>query len=84
LSGCVAASYALAPSIGLNWRQGILIGLVGGVLGQYGDLLESAIKRVFDAKDSGWIMPGHGGLLDRLDSILLPALPIAALILFYR
>lgn len=84
LGGCVAASCALAPSIGLNWRQGIFVGLVGGVLGQYGDLLESAIKRVFNAKDSGWIMPGHGGLLDRLDSILLPALPIAALILFYR
>lgn len=84
LAGCVAASCALAPAIGLNWRQGLLIGIVGGVLGQYGDLFESSVKRVFDAKDSGWIMPGHGGLLDRLDSVLLPALPIAALILFYR
>lgn len=84
LIGCTLAACALAPAIGLTWRQGLLIGLVGGILGQYGDLFESSVKRYFDAKDSGWIMPGHGGLLDRLDSLLLPALPIAALILFYR
>lgn len=84
LLGCLCASLALCSSIGLNWKQGLLIGLVGGILGQLGDLFESNIKRIFDAKDSGWLLPGHGGLLDRIDSLLLPALPIAALILFYR
>lgn len=48
-------------------------GLLGGILGQLGDFFESLIKRVSDVKDSGSIMPGHGGVLDRLDGVLLAA-----------
>lgn len=51
----------------------IICGLFGGVFGQIGDLFESLIKRVSGVKDSGTIMPGHGGLLDRLDGVLFAA-----------
>jgi phosphatidate cytidylyltransferase len=51
------------------WWLGVLFSAVLGLAGQSGDLLESAIKRVFRVKDSGDIIPGHGGLMDRLDSV---------------
>jgi len=45
-------------------------GLIAGLIGPVGDLAESAIKRRMGVKDSGWIIPGHGGALDRVDSLL--------------
>lgn len=57
----------------LGVAHSIIIGLIAGGLGQLGDLAESAIKRYFKIKDSGKFMPGHGGVLDRFDSILFAA-----------
>jgi phosphatidate cytidylyltransferase len=57
---------------GRPWLELLVLGVIVSALGQIGDLCESALKRAFTVKDSGWIVPGHGGILDRLDSLVLP------------
>jgi phosphatidate cytidylyltransferase len=67
----VSFSQIYLPQLGLGWA--ILIGLTSGVAGQMGDFFESLMKRVVNVKDSGSIMPGHGGILDRIDGVLFAA-----------
>jgi phosphatidate cytidylyltransferase len=67
--------------LGISPWLGALEGLLVGVVAQAGDLAESALKRQGGAKDSSKLIPGHGGLLDRLDSLILVA---PAVYCFYR
>jgi len=60
----------------LGYGEGVLLGLLLGCGGQVGDLFESLLKRACEVKDSGTLIPGHGGLLDRLDSLLF-AFPVS-------
>jgi phosphatidate cytidylyltransferase len=59
----------------IAWWNVVLMAVVANVAGQFGDLAESAMKRGADVKDSGNLLPGHGGVLDRVDSSLF-ALPV--------
>lgn len=74
---CVASSVAIGALLHVPWAPCVLVGASAGFLGQLGDLAQSALKRVAGIKDSGAALPGHGGILDRLDSFLLSAVPSA-------
>lgn len=66
--GAVLASVWYLPPLPLG--EGIALALVAGTLGQVGDLGESLLKRATGVKDSGAVLPGHGGLLDRVDALM--------------
>ncbi|MEZ4695836.1 MAG: phosphatidate cytidylyltransferase [Rhodothermales bacterium] len=54
-----------------SWQQLVIVAFIAGGVGQLGDIFESKLKRAADVKDSGAILPGHGGMLDRLDAVIV-------------
>lgn len=82
---CIAAAFAFGNMItgfqAAAWKY-IPLGCIVGCIGTLGDLVESMFKRYVGVKDSGKLMPGHGGLLDRIDSFVM-VIPFAACYLFF-
>ena len=76
--GCIVFRQLFFPSLPV--LHTVIMGLVGGIMGQLGDLSESALKRAAGVKDSGMLLPGHGGILDRLDCLMF----IAPFVYYYR
>jgi phosphatidate cytidylyltransferase len=81
LAGAVAKLLFLHT---LGWGEALGLATGMAILGQLGDLSESIMKRTFGVKESGWLIPGHGGVLDRVDSLLFPVAFLYYHVSFFR
>jgi phosphatidate cytidylyltransferase len=82
VAGALLAHFFYLRSLPL--ADALILAVVAGGLGQAGDLGESMIKRSFGVKDSGGIVPGHGGIMDRVDALLVTATVSYLYVLWFR
>ena len=73
---CVGAGWSSCYLLDGDWWVGVRLGLIAVVMATLGDLVESVMKRDLGIKDMSQVIPGHGGLMDRLDSLLATIAPI--------
>ena len=81
-SACTAVFVKYLFDLPFSALFAVFTGIILGLAGQIGDLMESAFKRAGGFKDSGHILPGHGGVLDRIDSLFL-GIPVAFVLIAF-
>jgi phosphatidate cytidylyltransferase len=79
---CILVSLGFAYGLEESYLNWVIVALLVWILGTFGDLVESKLKRVQNVKDSGSILPGHGGFLDRFDSLVL-LIPFLLILEYY-
>jgi len=82
VAGAMLAHFFYLRSLPLF--DAVVLGLIGSALGMVGDLGESLLKRSSGVKDSGGIVPGHGGILDRVDALLVTGVISYLYVIFFR
>lgn len=83
LVACMLTAWGLGTWLQIPVVPSLACGVAAGVFGQLGDLFESWVKRRADLKDSGTLLPGHGGVMDRIDSVLFNAPAVSLILLFW-
>ena len=82
--GCVILGVGLSALFHFDLLEGFVLSVMAAIMAPMGDLFESYVKRACDIKDSGNILPGHGGMMDRFDSLLFVAPSLAAVLMLLR